>query len=71
MKFGVYVRSIGERTERLCLESCYKYVDPSDVHLLKNYFPSYNVYREMFNRADKSDYDWFLAVDADIVPETG
>ena len=59
MKIGVYVRSIGERTERLCLESCYQYVDPSDVHLLKNYFPSYEVYREMFKRANKSEYDWF------------
>lgn len=67
MKFGVYVRSIGERTERLCLEACYQYIDPSDVTLLKNYFPSYNVYREMFTRALKSEYDWFLAIDADVI----
>ena len=67
MKFGVYVRSIGERTEKLCLESCYQHIDSRDVHLLKNYFPSYNVYREMFKRAIKSDYDWFMGVDADVV----
>lgn len=67
MKFGVYIRSIGERTEKLCLESCYQHIDSKDVHLLKNYFPSYNVYMEMFKRAIKSDYDWFLAADADVV----
>ena len=67
MKFGVYVRSVGERTERLCLEACYQYIDPNDVYLLKNYFPSYYVYREMFIRALKSEYDWFLAIDADVI----
>lgn len=67
MKFGIYIRSIGERTEQLCIDSCKQYIDSEDIHILRNYFPSYNVYREMFNRAEKSDYDWFLAVDADVV----
>jgi len=67
MKFGVFIRSIGERTESLCIDSCRQHVDSKNIHILRNYFPSYNVYREMFNRAEKSDYDWFLAVDADVV----
>jgi hypothetical protein len=67
MKFGIYVRSIGERTESLCIDSCSQYVDPKDIHILRNYFPSYKVYKEMFLNALKSDYEWFLAIDADVV----
>ena len=67
MKLGIYIRSIGERTEKLCLESCRQCVPDKDIHLLKNYFPSYNVYKEMFKRAMKTDYDWFLGLDADVV----
>lgn len=67
MKLGIYIRSIEERTERLCIDSCRQYVNSKDIHVLRNYFPSHNVYLEMFQRALKSDYDWFLAVDADVV----
>lgn len=67
MNLGVYIRSVGERTERLCVDSCSQHVNSRDIHVIRNYFPSYNVYREMFYRAWRSDYDWFLAVDADVV----
>lgn len=67
MHFGIYIRSIGERTEQLCIDSCGQYIDLKDIHVLRNYFPSYNIYREMFNRAVKSEYDWFLGIDADVV----
>jgi len=67
MKFGVYIRSTGERTEHLCIDACKQQVDGKDIHVLRNYFPSYNVYKEMFTRAKKSNYDWFLGVDADVV----
>ena len=67
MHFGIYIRSIGERTEQLCIDACGQYIDLKDIHVLRNYFPSYNVYREMFNSAIKSEYDWFLGIDADVI----
>ncbi len=67
MKFGIYIRSIGERTEGLCIEACKKLIPKEDVHILRDYHPSYNVYKEMFVRAQKSNYDWFMGLDADVV----
>ncbi|MCB9747909.1 MAG: hypothetical protein H6755_05810 [Candidatus Omnitrophica bacterium] len=67
MKFGVYIRSTGERTEQLCLEACRRHIPERDIHLLRNFYPSYKVYQEMFARANDSKYDWFLGLDADVV----
>ena len=69
MNFGVFVRSIGERTERLCLEACYQCLPRENVHLLKDYYPSYNVYRAMFSGAKRHRYDWYMGLDADVILE--
>jgi len=65
--FGVIIRSIGERTEQLCVESCKKYVAQSNLHIIKNYYPAYKAYKKMYEIALEKKYDWFLAVDADVV----
>jgi hypothetical protein len=67
MNFGVIIRSIGERTERLCHESAALHVPEQNIHLLRNYCPSYKAYREMFKIAGARGYDWYLGLDADVV----
>ncbi len=67
MNFGVIIRSIGERTEELCYESVRQSVAESDIHILRNYYPSYKVFLEMFKIAKKMEYDWFLGLDADVI----
>lgn len=64
---GVFIRSVGERTERLCIEACRSCLPAEQVHLLRDFTPSYRVYEEMFRRAATAQYDWFLGLDADVV----
>jgi hypothetical protein len=67
MRFGIFIRSVGERTEALCREACLREVPPEDVHVIKDVYPAARAYLEMFNRAQEENYDWFGGVDADIV----
>lgn len=67
MKFGVFIRSIGERTEGLCYEAVAQSVPEKDIHLLKNYYPSYRAFMQMFELAEHHRYDWYLGLDADVV----
>lgn len=67
MKFGVIIRSIGERTEKLCFESVEQYVNQSNIHIVKNRYPSYNAFIEMFRLAKINQYDWYLGLDADVI----
>lgn len=68
MKFGVVIRSIGEATEDACKQSVLNAgIDESKVFIVKNKYPAYNAYLEMFRIARKQNLDWFLAIDADVV----
>jgi len=67
MKFGVFIRSIGERTERLCLEACEQGVSFDKIRLIKDKYPAYEAYKEMFLLAGKFNYDWYLGLDADTI----
>lgn len=67
MKFGVIIRSIGERTEKLCYESVKQYIPDENINLLRNYYPSYKAFLKMFKIAKKEKYDWFLGLDADVI----
>jgi len=66
-KMGIFIRSSGERTESLTYESCLKGIDKSNIHIIKNYYPSWKAYEKMFNDAKTIGYDFFLGIDADIV----
>lgn len=65
--FGVFIRSIEERTEKLCLESCQSCIPLEHIHMIRNQFPAYNAYVKMFEQAKAKGYDWFMGLDADIV----
>jgi len=67
MNFGVFIRSIGERTERLCQESVAQYVPNQKIHILQNYYPSYKAFLTMFELAKAHKYDWYLGLDADVI----
>jgi len=67
MEFGVFIRSISERTEKLCIEACKQSMDFSRIHLIRNCYPAYKAYGKMFRMADKLGYDWYLGLDADVV----
>ena len=67
IRFGIIIRSIEERTENLCYESCLQAIPKENIHLVRNIFPSFRAYIEMFKIAIEYEYDWFLALDADLV----
>lgn len=67
LNFGVIIRSIGERTEKLCYESVRQYISEDKIHILRNYYPSTKAFLKMFEIAKNQNYDWFLGLDADIV----
>jgi len=68
LKFGVIIRSIEERTEKLCYESCLQVMPESNIHIIKNLYPSYKAHDKTFQIGIENRYDWYLALDADIIP---
>ena len=67
MMFGVFIRSVEERTERLCWESCASVIPQENIKLIQNRFPAYEAYKTMFEQAKNIGYDWFLGLDADVI----
>lgn len=67
MRFGVFIRSTGERTEKLCEQAVRLHVPAENIHLLRGYYPSYKVFQKMFKIAGRERYDWYLGLDADVV----
>jgi len=65
--FGVFIRSVGERTEELCFESVAQHLSKEKIHLLHNFNPSYKAFFKMFEIAKEKGYDWYLGLDADVV----
>jgi len=68
MKFGIFIRSVGERTENLCLQSCLSSnIDREHIHIIKNFIPATKAYERMFHLANQFRYDYYLGIDADII----
>lgn len=67
IRFGIIIRSIEERTEKLCYDSCLQAVPKENIHIVRNIYPSFKAYIEMFKISIEYKYDWFLALDADMV----
>lgn len=63
-EIGVVVRSVGERTEALCLESIRLFVEP---FIVSNVRPVAKAILETFELACSDPKDWYLVVDADVV----
>ena len=66
-RFGVFIRSIGERTEALCTESVRNSVLEASVHVIQNVYPAQAAYEQMFAKAQECGYDVFLGLDADVI----
>ena len=67
MKFGCIIRSVGERTENLCVEAVRRYLPEENVDIVRNVRPFHMAVRRMFDIANGKDYDWYLGLDADVV----
>lgn len=62
--FGVIIRSVGERTEKLCLDAIRLYAEPL---IIKNIHPHTKANLVMYENMLKNPKDWWLSVDADVV----
>jgi hypothetical protein len=71
LKIGAIVRSVGERTEKLCLESLKMALPEKDVVLIKDVSPFLSTLKACYKAAIKRDFDWYLLVDADMVMTRG
>jgi hypothetical protein len=69
MKIGCIIRSVGERTENLCIDSVEQYI--SDVNIIKNVSPFHKAVDQMFEYAAKQDWDWYIGLDADVILAPG
>jgi hypothetical protein len=67
VKIGCIIRSVGERTESLCVESAKQFLSEENVHLIRNVKPFSLAVKKMLDIAEDSEYDWYFGLDADIV----
>jgi len=67
LNFGVFIRTVGERTEKMCYDSCVKAISSEKIHMIKNQYPAAKAYETMFLLAEKYKYDYYLGLDADII----
>ena len=61
IRFGVIIRSIEERTESLCYDSCVTFLPKDNIQIVRNIYPNFRAYIEMFRIAIDQKYDWYLA----------
>lgn len=66
MNFTVIVRSIGERTESLCLQAIRREFS-GPIYIIKNISPPYEVYLKNFQTLIESREKWGICIDADII----
>lgn len=66
---GVIIRSVGERTENLCVEAVTRETD--QVDLVKNVYPFTEAVRRMIRIAEEKKYEHYLGLDADVILKPG
>lgn len=64
---GVFIRSVGERTEALCRQAVAAYINKDHIHVIRDRTPAWQAYEEMFRMAEEREYAWYLGLDADVV----
>lgn len=64
---GVVVRSVGERTEKPCIEDLVKWFGSKNVYVIKNVTPLSKATKQTMEYIQKTDKKWFLIVDADVL----
>lgn len=67
MKFGAVIRSSGERTEHLCIESVKGCLSDDVVHVIRGVTPFSETVKQMLLLSMKNKYDWYIGIDADVV----
>lgn len=63
-KYGVIVRSVGERTEQLCIDAIKLYMEP---FIVKNISPHVKANLTMYKIMLDNPKEWWLSVDADVI----
>lgn len=64
MNFGVIIKTVGERTESLCIDSVRLAMEPI---LIKNISPYNKTLLKMYDIMLQEGKDWYLAIDADLI----
>jgi len=67
MKLGAIVRSCGERTERLCIDSLKNELYKGDIKIIRNVYPFKETLKRCYSTAIQEKFDWYLCVDADMI----
>lgn len=65
----IVVRSVGERTEAVCIKLLQEIFPESRVELLKNISPFSETVRHTFELAANCGTKWLLSIDADVLPD--
>lgn len=64
-KITVIVRSVGEHSEKKCIENLNNIFGENNVYLIKNVTPLFNATKKSIKTAQKRRSEWTLFVDAD------
>lgn len=67
MKLGAIVRSVGERTESLCVKSLELGIDKENIKIVKGERPFLNTLKKCYEVAISEEYDTYLLIDSDII----
>ena len=67
MNIGCIIRSVGERTEGLCIESARRHLSESNIQVIRDVKPFSLALEKMFEIAKEKEYDWYFGLDADVV----
>ncbi len=65
-KIGIIVTSTNERTEKVCIES-FNDISNKHIHLVKNFFPALEAFKEVCKIGLDNKYDYIFNVDADVI----
>lgn len=69
--FGIFLRSVGERTTALAQEAAQAELLTGQLHVIANVTPAAQAFDAMFTKAQEQGYQWYLALDGDVVLQSG
>lgn len=67
---GVVIRSVGERTEELCIKLISKEVPIKNIVVVKNITPFSEALKESYRKGIELGLDWTICIDADVLPRS-
>lgn len=66
-EYTVVVRSVGERTEKKCIERLKHFFKTDDIKIVRNVTPFTKAIQKTFDLAIETGREWCLVVDADVL----